>query len=76
MKVNLEGQWMRVGARLRGEFGETAYRNWLSALELKYEKDGIIYLSVATKLTAKWIEDQYLDRILPYGVGKMQRYRQ
>ena len=70
MKINLDGQWMRVCARLRGEFGETAYKNWFSALELQEEKDGIIYLSVPTSSSRDWIENQYLDRILTLWRGE------
>ena len=56
-------QWARVRARLRAEFGETAYRSWLKPLVFEGIEDGMVCLSAPTRFMANWIESQYGDRL-------------
>ncbi len=57
-------QWARVRARLRAEFGETAYRSWLKPLTLDSVNGDTALLSVPTRFMKNWIETQYQDRLI------------
>lgn len=63
MEQRLSTQWARVRARLRAEYGETAYRSWLKPLTLEGEEAGVISLNVPTRFMRNWIESQYSDRL-------------
>jgi chromosomal replication initiator protein len=58
-----EAEWLRVSAKLRGEFGEPAYRSWLALLKLRDLHDGIASIEVPTRFLKEWIAAHYLDRI-------------
>jgi chromosomal replication initiator protein len=57
------GQWARIRARLRTEFGDAAYRSWLRPLTLTAETDGSVTLTAPTRFMRDWIVQNYLDRI-------------
>lgn len=57
-------QWARVRARLRAEFGETAYRSWLKPLTLENISGDTANLTVPTRFMKNWIETQYKDRLI------------
>lgn len=59
----LAAQWQRVRARLRDEFGEAAYRSWLSSLTLADMIDGAIRIEVPTRFLRDWVVAHYADRI-------------
>jgi chromosomal replication initiator protein len=59
----LAAQWQRVRGRLRDEFGEAAYRSWLSSLSLADMVDGIIRIEVPTRFLRDWVAAHYADRI-------------
>lgn len=63
MDQRLVQQWARVRARLRSEFGETAYRSWLKPLTFESVNDGVVRMSVPTRFMKNWIESQYGDRL-------------
>jgi chromosomal replication initiator protein len=60
----LQTQWARVRGRLRGEFGEAAYRNWLKKLTLAGLRGGELHLAVPTRFIRDWIGSNYSDRLL------------
>jgi len=64
MEQRLAAQWARVRARLRAEYGETAYRSWLKPLTLEGEEAGVISLNVPTRFMRNWIESQYSERLI------------
>jgi chromosomal replication initiator protein len=59
----LAAQWQRVRARLRDEFGEAAYRSWLSSLTLSNLVEGAIRIEVPTRFLRDWVVAHYADRI-------------
>jgi len=59
----LAAQWQRVRARLRDEFGEAAYRSWLSSLSLSTMVEGAIRIEVPTRFLRDWVVAHYADRI-------------
>jgi chromosomal replication initiator protein len=59
----LAAQWQRVRGRLRDEFGEAAYRSWLSSLSLADMVDGAIRIEVPTRFLRDWVVAHYADRI-------------
>ncbi len=60
---SLEAQWVRVRARLKGEFGEAAYKSWLKPLTLVSVEDGTVRISVPTRFMQDWVRQHYADRI-------------
>ena len=59
----LAAQWQRVRARLRDEFGEAAYRSWLSSLSLADIAGGTVRIEVPTRFLRDWVVAHYADRI-------------
>jgi len=64
MDHRVSAQWARIRARMRGEFGETAFQSWLKPLICRDFQDGIVRLSVPTRFMQNWIETQYGGRLL------------
>ena len=63
-------QWARVRSRLLEEFGEAAYRSWLSFLTLREVKDGIIRMEVPNRFLRDWVTVHYADRLRALGAVK------
>ena len=59
----LAAPWARIQARLRAEYGESAYRNWLRGLKLRGMEDGKLALEAPTGFLADWIAAQYRTRL-------------
>jgi chromosomal replication initiator protein len=60
----LQTQWARVRGRLRSEFGEAAFRNWLKKLTLAGLRGTELHLAVPTRFIRDWIGSNYSDRLL------------
>jgi chromosomal replication initiator protein len=60
---SLEAQWVRVRARLKGEFGEAAYKSWLKPLTLVGIEEGVARIAVPTRFMQDWVRQHYSDRI-------------
>jgi chromosomal replication initiator protein len=60
----LQTQWARVRGRLRSEFGEAAFRNWLKKLTLAGLRGHELHLAVPTRFVRDWIGANYSDRLL------------
>ncbi len=56
-------QWQRVRSRLLEEFGEAAYRSWLSFLTLREVKDGTIRMEVPNRFLRDWVTVHYAERL-------------
>ena len=63
-------QWQRVRLRLRDEFGEAAYRSWLSSLSLADVADGTVRIEVPTRFLRDWVLAHYVDRIRSLWIGE------
>ncbi|MDE0943206.1 MAG: chromosomal replication initiator protein DnaA [Alphaproteobacteria bacterium] len=57
------GQWQRVCARLRSEFGDAAYNSWLRPLKFERIDDGMAYLQAPTRFMRDWVLSHYGERI-------------
>jgi chromosomal replication initiator protein len=66
----LQTQWARVRSRLRGEFGEAAYRNWLKKLTLVALRGPELQLAVPTRFIRDWIGSNYSDRLLALWINE------
>jgi chromosomal replication initiator protein len=66
----LQTQWARVRGRLRSEFGEAAFRNWLKKLTLSGLRGSELYLAVPTRFIRDWIGSNYSDRLLVLWAGE------
>ncbi|MGH6926822.1 MAG: DnaA ATPase domain-containing protein, partial [Dongiaceae bacterium] len=66
----LQTQWARVRGRLRSEFGEAAFRNWLKKLTLSGLRGSELHLAVPTRFIRDWIGSNYSDRLLVLWSGE------
>ena len=57
------GQWQRVCARLRSEFGDAAYNSWLRPLSFERIDSGLAYLQAPTRFMRDWVLSHYGERI-------------
>ncbi len=57
------GQWQRVCARLRTEFGDAAYNSWLRPLSFQRIDGGLARLQAPTRFMPDWVLSHYGERI-------------
>ncbi|MCC7048207.1 MAG: chromosomal replication initiator protein DnaA [Alphaproteobacteria bacterium] len=55
--------WARIRGRLRGEFGDAAYRNWLKAMTLVEVRDSVVRIAAPTRFKRDWIHNNFGARI-------------
>ena len=60
---SIDAQWARVRGKLRGEFGDAAFKSWLKPLTFKSSRNGVVYLSVSTRFMRDWVRSHYGDRL-------------
>jgi chromosomal replication initiator protein len=63
-------QWQRVCSRLREEFGEAAYRSWLSALTPCDVTEDAVRFEVPNRFLRDWVTTHYADRIRTLWFGE------
>ncbi len=61
---SVDAQWARVRARLREEYGESAFKSWLKPLTLVLLDDGEVRIAVPTRFMRDWVRSHYADGIL------------
>ena len=66
----LQTQWARIRGRLRQEYGEAAFRNWLKTLTLGWPARRRGALAVPTRFIRDWIGSHYADRLLMLWAGE------
>ena len=64
MEQRLATQWARIRARLRAEYGESAYKSWLKPLMMAGAEANVINLKLPTIAMCDWVNSQYSDRLL------------
>ena len=62
-KEAVAASWARIRGRLRGEFGDAAYRNWLKAMTLVEIRDQVVRIAAPTRFKRDWIATHFGDRI-------------
>ncbi len=63
-------QWARIRARLRAEFGETAFKSWLKPLVFDGIEGGTVRLTAPNRFMRNWIESQYGERLVRMWSGE------
>jgi chromosomal replication initiator protein len=58
-----QAEWDRVKTRLKQEFGESAFKSWLTPIVATGLHDGEVELSVPTRFMRDWIATHYAERI-------------
>ncbi len=58
-----QAEWDRVKTRLKQEFGESAFKSWLTPIVATGLRDGEVELSVPTRFMRDWITTHYAERI-------------
>jgi chromosomal replication initiator protein len=61
--VSDDKQWARVRARLRQEFGESVYRNWLKSLTMERVDGGRAVIVASTPFIRDRIDSQFGERL-------------
>jgi chromosomal replication initiator protein len=56
-------EWDRVKTRLKQEFGESAFKSWVTPITVATIRDGEVELSVPTRFMRDWITTHYAERI-------------
>jgi chromosomal replication initiator protein len=63
MDQGYPGQWQRVRARLRSEFGDAAFNSWLRPLQFKRVDGSMAHLHAPTRFMRDWVLSHYGERI-------------
>jgi chromosomal replication initiator protein len=58
-----KAEWDRVKTRLKQEFGESAFKSWVTPIVVTGLRDGEVELSVPTRFMRDWITTHYAERI-------------
>ncbi|MGZ6175966.1 MAG: chromosomal replication initiator protein DnaA [Candidatus Binataceae bacterium] len=58
-----QAEWDRVKTRLKQEFGESAFKSWVTPITATAVRDGEVELSVPTRFMRDWITTHYAERI-------------
>ncbi|MBY0509807.1 MAG: chromosomal replication initiator protein DnaA, partial [Rhodospirillaceae bacterium] len=58
-----QAEWDRVKTRLKQEFGESAFKSWVTPITAATVRDGEVELSVPTRFMRDWITTHYAERI-------------
>jgi chromosomal replication initiator protein len=72
----MQAQWTRVRGKMRVEFGETSYRNWLKKLTLVGIDGGTVTLAAPTRFIKDWIANHYADRLLALWTAEIRTLKQ
>ena len=59
----LTASWTRVRKRLRSEYGEVAFANWLNRLDVADFSGDSLVLSAPSRFMRDWVAPRYGDRI-------------
>jgi len=63
VETTLNEGWSWIRDRLREEFGEATFNNWLGPLDIESLEDGAVVLSAPTRFLRDWVAPRYGDRI-------------
>ena len=58
-----QAEWDRVKTRLKQEFGESAFKSWVTPITASVLRDGEVELMVPTRFMRDWISTHYAERI-------------
>ncbi len=58
-----QAEWDRVKTRLKQEFGESAFKSWVTPITVATFRNGEVELAVPTRFMRDWITTHYAERI-------------
>jgi chromosomal replication initiator protein len=58
-----QAEWDRVKTRLKQEFGESAFKSWVTPITVASLRNGEVELAVPTRFMRDWITTHYAERI-------------
>ena len=58
-----QAEWDRVKTRLKQEFGESAFKSWVTPITATAFRNGEVELAVPTRFMKDWISTHYAERI-------------
>ncbi len=58
-----QAEWDRVKTRLKLEFGESAFKSWVTPITISTFHNGEVELAVPTRFMRDWITTHYAERI-------------
>jgi len=58
-----QAEWDRVKTRLKQEFGESAFKSWVTPITVAAFRNGEVELAVPTRFMRDWITTHYAERI-------------
>ena len=58
-----QAEWDRVKSRLKQEFGESAFKSWVTPITVATVRNGEVELAVPTRFMRDWISTHYAERI-------------
>ncbi len=58
-----QAEWDRVKTRLKQEFGESAFKSWVTPITMATVRNGEVELAVPTRFMRDWIATHYAERI-------------
>ena len=58
-----QAEWDRVKSRLKQEFGESAFKSWVTPITVATVRNGEVELAVPTRFMKDWISTHYAERI-------------
>jgi chromosomal replication initiator protein len=67
------GEWARILGQLKGEVGETAFRNWFRPMVVQRVEDGLAVLAVPTRFLRDYVATHYADRLVSLWRAEDQR---
>jgi len=59
----IQAQWSRIRTRLREEFGDVVFRNWLKSMTLIAIESGCARIGVPSRFHRDWFNQHYRERI-------------
>ena len=63
LSSEIKSQWSRVRTRLREEFGDAVYNNWLKPITLMRVDGNCVEIGVGSSFTRDWFDQHYQDRL-------------
>ena len=68
-------EWDRVKLRLKREFGDSAFKSWVSPIAFDSFENESVKLSVPTRFMRDWVLTHYAERIRPLWNGENPKIR-
>jgi chromosomal replication initiator protein len=68
--ANYPQSWHRMAQRLKAEIGDDLFTSWFGRMEIEARQDKKLLVSVPTRFLKSWIENHYLQKLLPIAAAE------